>query len=98
MTPDFSDPNGLNVKREEHFTLNGEHFERPNGIYSGELYTNQMLQFLKEGESEKKPWFAYMAFTTAHFPIQAPTEKIDKHYKKYLELGFAGLKKNATKV
>ena len=29
MTPDFSDPNGLNVKREEHFTLNGEHFERP---------------------------------------------------------------------
>lgn len=93
MTPDFSDPNGLNVKREEHFTLNGEHFERPNGVYSGELYTNQMLQFLKEGESEKKPWFAYMAFTTAHFPIQAPAEKIDKHYKKYLELGFAGLKK-----
>ena len=94
MTPDFSDPNGLNVKRKEHFTLNGEHFERPEGVYSGELYTNHMLNFIKEGHSENKPWFAYMAFTTAHFPIQAPAELIDKHYQEYLELGYAGLKKS----
>lgn len=94
MTPDFSDPNGLNVKREEHFTLNGAHYDRPNGVYSGELYTNQMLNFIKEGHAENKPWFAYMAFTTAHFPIQAPPELIDKYYEKYLELGFAGLKKS----
>jgi len=97
MTPDFSDPNGLNVKREEHFTLNGEHFDRPSGVYSGELYTNQMLNFIKEGHAENKPWFAYLAFTTAHFPIQAPPELIDKYYEKYLELGFAGLKKSRYK-
>ncbi|MGB0390688.1 MAG: arylsulfatase [Salibacteraceae bacterium] len=94
MTPDFSDPNGLNVKRKEHFTLNGEHYDRPEGVYSGELYTNQMLEFIKEGETEKKPWFAYMAFTTAHFPIQAPPELIEKNYQKYLDLGYAGLKKS----
>lgn len=94
MTPDFSDPNGLNVKRKEHFTLNGDHFERPEGIYSGELYTEHMLNFIKQGHSENKPWFAYMAFTTAHFPIQAPPELIDKHYQKYLDLGYAGLKKS----
>lgn len=93
MTPDFKDPNGLNVKRKEHFTLNGEHYERPEGVYSGELYTNQMLEFIKEGHESNKPWFAYMAFTTAHFPIQAPAELIDKHYENYLELGYAGLKK-----
>ena len=94
MTPDFSDPNGLNVKRKEHFTLNGEHFDRPEGVYSGELYTEQMLKFIKEGHAANKPWFAYMAFTTAHFPIQAPPEMIEKHYQKYLELGYAGLKKS----
>ena len=94
MTPDFADPNGLNVKRKEHFTLNGEHFERPEGVYSGELYTNHMLNFMKEGEAEGKPWMAYMAFTTAHFPIQAPADMIDKHYQKYLDLGYAGLKKS----
>ena len=97
MTPDFSDPNGLSVKRKEHFTLNGEHFDRPEGVYSGELYTNQMLDFIKEGHKENKPWFAYMAFTTAHFPIQAPANLINKHYKQYLELGYAGLKKSRYK-
>ncbi|AZQ60910.1 arylsulfatase [Flammeovirga pectinis] len=93
MTPDFSKPNGLNEKRKEHWTLNGEHYDRPSGVYSGELYTNQMLQFIKEGQKSDKPWFAYMAFTTAHFPIQAPPELIMKYYPKYLELGYAGLKK-----
>jgi arylsulfatase A-like enzyme len=94
MTPDFSDPNGLNVKRKEEFTLNGEEFERPEGVYSGELYTNHMLDFIKEGEGNGKPWFAYMAFTTAHFPIQAPADLIDKHYEEYLALGYAGLKQS----
>lgn len=94
MTPDFGDPNGLNVKRKEHFTLNGKHFERPNGVYSGELYTEHMLNFIKEGHAENKPWFAYMAFTTAHFPIQAPANLIDKYYQQYLKLGYAGLKKS----
>ena len=92
MTPDFTDPNGLNVKRKEHWTLNGEHYDRPDGVYSGELYTNQMIEFIKDGHAKNKPWFAYMAFTTAHFPIQAPPELIDKYYQQYLELGFAGLK------
>lgn len=94
MTPDFSDPNGLNVKRKEHFTLNGEHYDRPEGVYSGELYTEHMLNFIKEGHAENKPWFAYMAFTTAHFPIQAPADMIEKHYQRYLDLGYAGLKKS----
>jgi arylsulfatase A-like enzyme len=35
-----------------------------------------------------------MAFTTAHFPVQAPQELIMKYYPKYLELGYAGLKKS----
>lgn len=93
MTPNFKDPNGLNVKREEEWTLNGKPYDRPDGIYSGEIYTNQMLEFIKDGAKQNKPWFAYLAFTTAHFPIQAPEELIMKYYPKYLELGYAGLKK-----
>lgn len=92
MTPDFSDPDFMNKKFEEHWTLNGEKYDRPNGVYSGELYTNQMLDFIKEGHKAGKPWFAYMAFTTAHFPIQAPPELVDKHYEFYLEHGYEGLK------
>jgi arylsulfatase A-like enzyme len=93
MTPDFKDPNGLNIKRKEHWTLNGKPFDRPEGVYSGDIYTNQMLEFIKDGAKQTQPWFAYIAFTTAHFPIQAPEELIMKYYPKYLELGYAGLKK-----
>lgn len=92
MTPDFSDPDFMNKKFEEHWTLNGEKYNRPEGIYSGELYTNQMLEFIKEGHEAGNPWFAYLAFTTAHFPIQAPPELVDKHYEFYLEKGYEGLK------
>lgn len=94
MTPDFKDPEGLTKKRVEEWTLNGEPFERPSGIYSGEIYTNHMLDFIKGGAKNDKPWLAYMAFTTAHFPIQAPEGLIMKYYPKYLELGYAGLKKS----
>lgn len=92
MTPDFSDPDYLNKKFEEHWTLNGEKYDRPDGIYSGELYTNQMLNFIEEAHADGKPWFSYMAFTTAHFPIQAPPELVDKHYQFYLDKGYEGLK------
>ncbi|MDX2430470.1 MAG: sulfatase-like hydrolase/transferase, partial [Bacteroides sp.] len=92
MTPDFGDPDFMNKKFEEHWTLNGEKYDRPDGVYSGEIYTNQMLDFIKEGHEAGKPWFAYMAFTTAHFPIQAPPELIDKHYEFYLDKGYEGLK------
>jgi arylsulfatase len=94
MTPDFQDPDGLTKKRVEEWTLNGEEYDRPEGIYSGEIYTNQMLEFIKDGTAKNKPWFAYMAFTTAHFPIQAPEDLIMKYYDNYLKLGYAGLKKS----
>lgn len=92
MTPDFSAPDWMNRKFVEEWTLNGEEYERPEGVYSGELYTNQMLNFIKEGAANDKPWFAWMAFTTAHFPIQAPPELVEKHYEFYLEKGYKGLK------
>ncbi|MFT7670450.1 MAG: arylsulfatase A-like enzyme, partial [Planctomycetota bacterium] len=64
------------------------------GVYSGEIYTEHMLDFIKSGAEAGKPWFAYMAFTTAHFPVQAPEDLIMKYYPRYLELGYAGLKKS----
>ncbi|MBB6463481.1 arylsulfatase [Flammeovirga kamogawensis] len=92
MTPVFSDPDYMHKKFKEHWTLNGEHYDRPDGVYSGELYTKQMIDFIKESQKDGKPWFSWMAFTTAHFPIQAPPELVEKHYKFYLEKGYEGLK------
>lgn len=83
--------------RKEDWYLDGKPFDRPTGIYSNDIYTKNMLDFLREGKDSNKPWFAWMAYTTAHFPIQAPRGYIEHYYPQYLEMGYAGLKKSRYK-
>ena len=52
-----------------------------------------MLAYLEEGQKSGKPFFAYVAYTTAHAPLQAPDFLIDKCFEHYLELGYEGLKR-----
>lgn len=100
MLPDSKDPetaeaikNGQIPKiSQEEFHEDDKLVTRPEGVYSNDLYTSKMIEFLKEGQETGKPFFAYMAFTTAHFPIQAPNDLIDKYYDMYLKLGYEGLR------
>ena len=78
----------------EPFYEDGKEVERPVGIYSDDLYTSKMLQYLEEGRKTGRPFFAYMCYTTAHAPIRAPDFLIDKYVDHYLELGYEGLKRN----
>ena len=52
------------------------------------MYTDQFLGFFKKTESEKKPFFAYLAFQVAHSPFMAPTELVDKYDKIYSSAGW----------
>jgi arylsulfatase A-like enzyme len=66
------------------FTKNATDAPRPqNGTHDAKMYTDQLLGFFKKTESEKKPFFAYLAFQVAHSPFQAPTELVDKYDKIY---------------
>ena len=77
----------------EPFYENGKQVKRPLGIYSDDLYTSKLLDYLEEGRESGKPFFAYVAYTTAHAPLQAPDFLIDKYYDHYFELGYEGLKR-----
>lgn len=74
--------------------LDGKPYERPDGVYSNHIYTDYMLEFIQGAEAKGKPWFAWMAYTTPHFPIQAPAGRIDHYFKIYRKLGYKGLKHN----
>ena len=78
---------------QEPYYEDGQPVKRPNGIFSDDLYTAKMLEYLSEGADSGKPFFAYVAYTTPHAPIQAPDFLIDKYYQYYLEHGFEGLKR-----
>lgn len=48
----------------------------PEDFYSTAFYTDRMIEYLEEGRSDKRPFFAYLAYTAVHHPIQAPEESI----------------------
>jgi arylsulfatase len=54
-----------------------------NGTFDTTMYTDQLLGFFKKTESEKKPFFAYLAFQVAHSPFMSPPELVDKYAKIY---------------
>ena len=76
---------------QEPYHEDGTRVKRPIGIYSDDLWTSKMMEYLEEGRETGKPFFAFVAYTTAHVPLQAPDFLIDKYYERYLELGFEGL-------
>lgn len=56
------------------YTRNGEPFELPEDFYSTEFYTDMMIDFIDSNLDSGQPFFAYMAYTAPHDPIQAPEE------------------------
>ncbi|MEP1595315.1 MAG: sulfatase-like hydrolase/transferase, partial [Halieaceae bacterium] len=70
----------------------GKPVDRPLGIYSDDLYTGKMLSYMEQSRKADKPFFAYLAFTTAHLPIQAPGGLAERYYEQYLDLGWDRLK------
>ncbi len=59
--------------------------ELPAGFYSTDFYTERMIGYIEETRHEDRPFFAYLAYTAPHWPLQAPDEYLDKYHGKYDE-------------
>jgi arylsulfatase A-like enzyme len=55
------------------------------GFYSTDAFMDQALQYLRDYENEKNPFFLYVAFTAPHFPLHAREEDIAKYRGGYQE-------------
>lgn len=55
--------------------------DMPSDFYSTKDFTDNMVQYLQErtAEEKEKPFFAYLAYTAPHWPLQAPRDVIDKY-------------------
>jgi len=58
--------------------------------YTTRDYTKKMLGFLEQDRAEGKPFFAYMAYTAPHWPLQAPKASIAK-FKGWYDDGYEAL-------
>ena len=76
------------------WTLNGKSIRYPDGRYSTELHSENILNWIKENkEAEDKPWYAFAAYSSPHWPLQVPDEWLHK-YRGVYDDGYEQLKEN----
>ncbi len=70
------------------YTEDGRPVEKlPKDFYSSKNYTDKTIQFIEEGRGDGKPFFAYMAFTAPHGPLQVPDDWL-RRYKNHYDEGW----------
>ncbi|KAF2089292.1 putative arylsulfatase [Saccharata proteae CBS 121410] len=58
----------------------------PDDFYSTKTFTDELIGYLQDrDDSERKPFFSYLAYTAPHWPLQAPKEVIEKYRGRYDE-------------
>ena len=55
---------------------NGEIFSVDDDFYSTRDYTRKLIDYIDTDRTEDRPFFAYLAYTAPHWPLQAPRESI----------------------
>jgi arylsulfatase len=98
----FSDMKGLLSKvAKANYRKNGEVVkELPDTFYATEYYTNFMIDKIESNRKDNKPFFAYMAFSVPHWPLQVRDEHrslykgvYDKGYDKLFDERITSAKK-----
>lgn len=82
------------------YTENGKEASWPEGAYSTDFYTGKIIEQLREAKKEGKPFFAYAAYTSPHWPLQVDERysikyagKFDEGYEAQREKNLAALEK-----
>jgi arylsulfatase A-like enzyme len=58
--------------------------------YSTRDYTKKMIEYIEQDRADGKPFFAWLAYTAPHWPLQAPKETIAK-FKGWYDDGYEAL-------
>lgn len=63
----------------------------PEGEYSTEVYTDRLLSFIDDGQDDGRPFFAFAAYTSPHWPLQVPEDHLDLYRGRY-DMGYDRLR------
>jgi arylsulfatase A-like enzyme len=60
------------------------HTYAPGKFYATDAITDYALDFIDQGRKDAAhPWFAYVAYQAAHFPLMAPADEVAKYVPVY---------------
>ena len=87
----WNDEKALSPLQHMAYTRNGVKIELPQDFYSSKNYTDSMLYYIDKNKADGKPFFGYLSYTSAHDPLHAPKEYIEK-YKGKFDMGWDSLR------
>lgn len=77
--------------KQPYYREDGQLTTVPTDFYSSNFYGDKLVSYLKTTQGDGKPFFAYLAFTAPHWPLQAPTDVIAKYEHRY-EAGYEAIR------
>jgi len=65
------------------YRADGELAEYPAGEYSTTVFTDRLIEFIESNKDRGRPFFAFAAYTSPHWPLQVPEEDLDLYQGQY---------------
>ncbi len=89
----FADMSGPDAHRDPAMYRDNDRLvdELPEDFYSTTYYTDRLIQQIDSNARDGKPFFAYLAYTAPHWPLQAPDAVLANYRGKY-DLGYDAIR------
>ena len=82
----FADAAGLFEKQPKApYREDGREVALPADFYSTAHYTDKLIEYIQGGLADGRPFFAYAAYTSPHWPLQVPDAELDRYRGAYDE-------------
>ena len=65
------------------YVKNGELIKLPKNFFSSRSYTDETIRHIENNRHQNKPFFAYLAYTAPHWPLQVTDDYLDRYAGKY---------------
>ena len=59
----------------------------PSDFFSTEAFTDKAIEYIESNRADGRPWFAWLAYTAPHIPLQAPDDWLDR-YEGHYDAGY----------
>jgi len=65
------------------YAEDGRFVDLPDDFYTSDGFTSKLIDYIEARPDDGAPFFAYLAFSAPHWPLQAPDELVAKYRGRY---------------
>jgi arylsulfatase A-like enzyme len=73
------------IPQQQAYRENGAFVTPPADFYSTNFYTDKLISYIEAHRGDGKPFYAFAAYTSPHWPMQAPDDFRDRYRGRYDE-------------